>query len=84
MSYDDVDPAGPVIGGLAAAMTFVIVWIAAIGSVGWVFGIALGWVPAWLAAAVAYAFFRVLWPLPLLGLLGLLGLLALIVVGVGS
>ena len=53
--------AGPLFGGLAAAITFLAVYIAAIGSIGWVFGIALGWIPAGLASVLAYAVFRYLW-----------------------
>jgi hypothetical protein len=59
---------GACIGSLAALVTFVIVYIAAIGSVGWVIGIALGWIPAGLAAAVVGGLFRWLWPLFLIGL----------------
>ena len=58
---------GVIIGSLAALITFIIVYIAAIGSVGWVFGIAVGWVPAGLAAAVAFGVLRWLWPLFVIG-----------------
>ena len=72
MSGDGFEATSAVIGGIAAVVTFVAVWIAAIGSVGWVFGIALGWIPAWIAAAIAYVFFRFLWPLLLLGVLAII------------
>jgi hypothetical protein len=50
---------GYVIGGLTALITFVCVYIAAIGSVGWVFGIALGWIPDGLKRNEEYL--RYLW-----------------------
>jgi hypothetical protein len=37
--------------------------MAAINSNGWVIGIALGWLTAWLVAAVTFAALRYLWPL---------------------
>jgi hypothetical protein len=59
---------GMVIGGIASVITFIAVYIAAVGSVGWVIGIALGWIPAGLASALAYVVFRYLWWLMLLGI----------------
>jgi len=52
---------GMAIGGLAAVITFICVYIAAVGSVGWVFGIALGWIPAGLAGWIAFFLGRYLW-----------------------
>lgn len=49
---------GTAIGGIAMAVTFIAVYIAAVDSVGWVIGIALGWIPAGLASALAYLVFR--------------------------
>lgn len=57
---------GKVLGWIAAVITFFCVWAAAVASVGWVFGIALGWIPAYLGALIAYAAFRFLWWLMLL------------------
>jgi hypothetical protein len=68
---DWTDIAGMIIGSLAALMTFLAVYIAAVGSVGWVFGIAIGWIPATLAAWLAWLLFRYLWWLMLLGVLWL-------------
>lgn len=59
---------GTAIGGIAMVVTFIAVYIAAVGSVGWVIGIALGWIPAGLASALAYLVFRYLWWLMLLGI----------------
>jgi hypothetical protein len=58
---------GIVFGGLAWLVTFVAVYIAAVASVGWVIGIALGWFPALLAAILAFVIFRYLWWLIALG-----------------
>lgn len=54
---------GMLLGGVTALVTFIAVYIAAVGSVGWVIGIALGWIPAGLAAAIAGTLVRWLWPL---------------------
>jgi hypothetical protein len=59
---------GTAIGGIAMVVTFIAVYIAAVDSVGWVIGIALGWIPAGLASALAYLVFRYLWWLMLLGI----------------
>jgi hypothetical protein len=59
---------GIVIGSLAALVTFIVVYVAAVGSVGWVIGIALGWIPAGLAAALAGTLVRWLWPLIAIGI----------------
>jgi hypothetical protein len=59
--------AGMIVGWLAAVITFIAVYIAAVGSVGWVIGIALGWIPAGLAAGLAYLLFRYLWWLAAIG-----------------
>ena len=52
---------GIIVGGLAGLITFIGVYIAAVGSVGWVIGIALGWIPACLAAGLAFLIGRYLW-----------------------
>lgn len=62
-------------GSIAALIAFIWVYIAAVGSVGWVIGIALGWFPAMLAAGVAFLVFRFLWPLALVGVLVLVTLI---------
>ena len=58
-------------GGCAALVAFVGVYVAAVSSVGWVIGIALGWIPAMLAALLAgfvvYVAFRFFWMIILLG-----------------
>lgn len=41
------------VGTLLAAITFIGVWVAAVSSAGWVVGLALGWIPAYLAAVLA-------------------------------
>lgn len=69
---DWFDNTGMVIGSLAGLITFIIVYIAAVGSVGWVFGIALGWIPAGLASGLAYLIFRYLWWLLLFGVIALM------------
>lgn len=69
---DWFDNTGMVIGSLAGLITFIIVYIAAVGSVGWVFGIALGWIPAGLASGLAYLIFRYLWWLVLFGVIALM------------
>lgn len=52
---------GGLIGGLGGLLTFALVYLAAIDSVGWVIGIALGWIPAFLAAALVFFVGRYLW-----------------------
>lgn len=61
--------AGTIIGSLAGIVTFIAIYIAAVGSVGWVIGIALGWVPAALGSIVCYILVRLLW-LPALLMIG--------------
>lgn len=53
---------GMLTGGIALIVTYFAVYIAAVDSVGWVIGIALGWIPSGLAAWVAYGILRFLWP----------------------
>jgi hypothetical protein len=67
---------GVVLGVIAGLAAFVGVFAAAVGSAGWVVGIALGWIPAGLAAALAFFTFRYLWWLALILGLGLAGYLA--------
>ena len=55
------------IGCIAAVITFLGVYLAAVDSVGWVIGIALGWIPSSLAAWLAFWIFRLLWPFLLVG-----------------
>lgn len=64
MSLDELGwylKTGRVLGGITAVIVFVAVYIAAIGSVGWVIGIALGWIPAGLAAVVSGGLVMFLW-----------------------
>jgi hypothetical protein len=42
-------------------VAFLVVYLAAIDSAGWVIGIALGWIPAFFAAATAFFIGRHLW-----------------------
>jgi hypothetical protein len=60
---------GIIVGSIAGFVTFFSVWIAAVGSVGWVIGIALGWIPALLASLIAYVVGAFLWPLAALAIL---------------
>ncbi len=53
---------GTLIGGLTGLAAFVAVYFLAIDSAGWLLGIALGWIPALIAAAVAAVLLRYLWP----------------------
>lgn len=52
---------GSILGLLGGAITFIAIYVAAVGSVGWVIGIALGWIPAYLGAVAAFIFLRYLW-----------------------
>lgn len=61
---------GQVIGTVGSIIAFFAIYAAAIGSVGWVIGIALGWVAASLGAAACYYLTRLLW-LPALLLIAL-------------
>jgi hypothetical protein len=72
MSDDDLGwfgVTGTIVGYLAAVVTFIAVYIAAVASVGWVIGIALGWIPATLAFGVAFLVGRYLWWLLALAIL---------------
>lgn len=72
MSDDDLGwfgVTGTVVAYFAAVVTFIAVYIAAVGSVGWVIGIALGWIPAGLASGVAFLVGRYLWWLLALAIL---------------
>lgn len=53
---------GTLIGALAGIATFLGVYVLAVDSVGWAAGIALGWIPAVIAAAVVAVLLRYLWP----------------------
>ena len=59
---------GLVVGWIAAAITFIAVYVAAVGSVGWVIGIALGWIPAGIAAVMVGYLVGGLWPILAIGL----------------
>jgi hypothetical protein len=61
---------GDVIGSIGGLIAFVWICFAAINSVGWVVGIALGWIPAGLGALACYLLVRILW-LPAIGLIAL-------------
>ena len=52
-----------VVGALSGVITFIWVYILAVGYSGWVVGIALGWFPAGLAALAAFFVCGYLWPL---------------------
>lgn len=67
-----IEAIGAVAGLIAGVITFIAVYIAAVGSVGWVIGIALGWIPAGLAAVLVGLIFRYLWWLVVIGILFLL------------
>lgn len=64
-----------IIGWVCGAVIFIAVMIAAIGSVGWVIGIALGWIPALLAGTIAAFALRYIWPVFALGIAYILLLL---------
>jgi len=64
-------------GLLAAAAAFIVVYAAAVSSVGWVIGIALGWIPAYLASCLAFFLVRVFLWFAVLGLLAVVFFLAL-------
>jgi hypothetical protein len=53
---------GTLIGAVAGIATFLAVYLLAIDSVGWAAGIALGWIPAVIAAAVVAVLLRCFWP----------------------
>ncbi len=72
MEYKETyDAFGNILGALAAIAAFIGVYGLAIASAGWVIGIALGWVAAWLAATIAFAAAKYLWPLGLIAALWL-------------
>lgn len=52
---------GNVCGGLGGLIAFFAIYIAAVGSVGWVIGIAIGWIPAYLGALLTFFLLRYLW-----------------------
>jgi hypothetical protein len=53
---------GMAAGEIAWVVAFLAVYIAAVGSAGWVIGIAMRWIPASLAAPAAFLVLRYLWP----------------------
>jgi len=59
---------GVVVGWLAAVVTFIAVYVAAVSSAGWVIGIALGWIPAGIAAVIVGYLVGGLWPILAIGL----------------
>jgi hypothetical protein len=63
---------GEILGFICGAAAFLIVYAAAISSVGWVIGLALGWVAAGIAASLAYLAGKHLWPLAVVAGLWLL------------
>lgn len=63
---------GRLMGVAGACAAFFGAYFAAISSNGWVIGLALGWVTAWLAAAVAFILLRRLWPVLVVLLISLL------------
>jgi hypothetical protein len=60
---------GTFLGALGAIAAFLGVYAAAVASVGWVIGLALGWVAAGIAASITFAVVKYLWPLALLAAL---------------
>ena len=60
---------GGIFGGLVALLTFVIGWGSAVGSWGWLLGLAFGWIPAIIIAVMAGLLAWALAPLLWLGLL---------------
>jgi hypothetical protein len=62
---------GHALGSIAGLVTFFSVYVAAIDSVGWVIGIALGWIAAVLASTVANRIAKYLWG-PILFLIAVL------------
>lgn len=66
---DAYDTTSEIIGFLAAAAVFIGVYIGAAASAGWVIGLALGWIPAGIAAALSYPLTKALWPLILIGII---------------
>jgi len=67
---------GTFAGIVGALLVFVTVYVASIGYSGWVVGIALGWIPAILAALVAGFLLRYLWWLFAIGIVCLIGYFA--------
>ena len=63
---------GSLLGIVGACIAFFATYLAAINATGWVIGLALGWITAWLAAAVAFILLRHLWPLSVVLLIALL------------
>jgi hypothetical protein len=57
---------GKGLGAIGAVIVYFGIWIAAADSAGWVIGIALGWIPAAILAAISYAVLRYMWWLVLL------------------
>jgi hypothetical protein len=63
---------GGLLGAVGACVAFFGAYVAAINSTGWVIGLAVGWITAWLAAVVAFVILRHLWPLGVVLLIALL------------
>ena len=61
-----IGPIGQFLGAIGTLIVYFGVWLAAADSAGWVIGIALGWIPAAIAAGIAYFVLRYLWWLFLL------------------
>jgi hypothetical protein len=57
---------GAFLGAIGALIVYFGVWIAAADSAGWVIGIALGWIPAAIAAGIVWVLLRYGWWLLLL------------------
>lgn len=63
---------GNIFGFLGGAVSFIAIYIAAVSSVGWVIGIAIGWIPAYLGAFACFLFLRYLWLPAILVIVGAL------------
>ena len=53
---------GTVLGVIGACLAFLGVYVAAIELNGWIVGLALAWITAWLVAVAAFFILRYLWP----------------------
>lgn len=63
---------GRIFGGLVGLITFIGVWVATVHSWGWILGIAFGWLPSAIIAALAGLLAWAAWPLVVLVAFGAL------------
>ena len=64
------------VGGIVGVLTFFGCWAYAVATYGWFLGLAFGWIPSAIIAAIAGFLAGIFWPLLLIGL-ALLVLLAI-------